>query len=319
MQLLPVRYSRVPVASLTCMAGRHSFREDSSSGPNSGALLAAVDVSRWIDCILVRPAAPDRYEVIDGEARVAAARAAGEDEIDVAVVEVSDQHATLLAALANLAFRREGALSTARACLAVLDALPSAQAATQARLAKALGRSQAWVSGQLTVARALSDDVLAAANLRARDLDNVPIVTLRALSRSLGTDRREALQRAGAARAAGQSVARALRPDRLGKSKKRSFQAQHRADGRLSVQANLHQLNAADAKQLLDALAPAIRLIMARAGIDTWDAMTQPTPVREQPAAVHAVIIRLISFLWRNLRIFFATLYGARRRDGSLT
>lgn len=317
MDLLPVRYTRVSVTALTSRAARGASRVDLSGGRSSNAVLAAVDFSRWVDCILVRPAAAGRYEIIDGEARVAAAKAAGAQEIDAAIVEVSDQHATLLAVLANLVFRREGSLTTAKACLAALDALPSPQANTQVQLARAVGRSQAWISSQLRVARALSDDMLAAAALLPTDLDEVPFATLRVLSRSGLAERSEALQRARAAKSAGQSVAKALRAVKAGKQKKRSFQAQYRADGRLSVRTNLHQLSAADAKQLLDTLTPPLRMLMERAGVQSCDQPAPPAAAHGNPADIHKVIIRRMMLLWRNIRRFVAALVQARQRDGS--
>jgi ParB family chromosome partitioning protein len=114
--------------------------------------------------ILVRPVAPDRYEIIAGERRARAARLAGLDEVPVLVKEVPDEAAAAMALIENIQREDLNPLEEAQGLKRLTDEF----GLTHEMAAQAVGRSRSAASNLLRLLN-LSEPVQQM--LMAGDLD----------------------------------------------------------------------------------------------------------------------------------------------------
>jgi len=108
-------------------------------------LAASIRVQGVMQPILVRPVAPDRYEIIAGERRWRAASLAGLDTVPVLVREVSDEHALAMALIENIQREDLNPLEEAQG----VQRLIAEFAMTHEQAATAVGRSRSGVSNLL--------------------------------------------------------------------------------------------------------------------------------------------------------------------------
>jgi ParB family transcriptional regulator, chromosome partitioning protein len=95
--------------------------------------------------ILVRPVAPDRYEIIAGERRFRAAHIAGLSEVPVLVKDVPDQAAAAMALIENIQREDLNPLEEAQGIQRLLDEFSF----THEQAAESVGRSRSAVSNLL--------------------------------------------------------------------------------------------------------------------------------------------------------------------------
>jgi ParB family chromosome partitioning protein len=106
--------------------------------------------------IVVRPLAGGRYELIAGERRLRAAKAAGLEEIPALVRPTEDDERLELALMENVARDDLNPVEEARACATLVEDL----GVTKEELARRIGKSRAAVSNLIRIL-ALPDEVLA--------------------------------------------------------------------------------------------------------------------------------------------------------------
>jgi ParB family transcriptional regulator, chromosome partitioning protein len=95
--------------------------------------------------VLVRPAGPDRYEIIAGERRVRAARLAGLDQVPVLVKDVADEAAAVMALIENIQREDLNPLEEAQGLKRLVDEF----GLTHEQAAQAVGRSRSAASNLL--------------------------------------------------------------------------------------------------------------------------------------------------------------------------
>ena len=106
--------------------------------------------------IVVRPAAPGRFEVVAGERRWRAARMAGLDEVPAVVRELSDREAAAVALIENIQREDLNPIEEAQGYRSLADEF----GLTHQELADAVGRSRSAVSNALRLLD-LNEDVRA--------------------------------------------------------------------------------------------------------------------------------------------------------------
>lgn len=108
-------------------------------------LAASIRTQGVMQPILVRPVAPDKYEIIAGERRVRAARLAGLETVPVLVRQVSDQAAAAMALIENIQREDLNPLEEAQGIQRLIDEFGF----THEQAAEAVGRSRSAVSNLL--------------------------------------------------------------------------------------------------------------------------------------------------------------------------
>ena len=148
----PAELHELPVGAIRPNRRQPRKRLDSES---VSELAESVRVQGVVQPILVRPAG-EGYELIAGERRWRAARAAGLPTIPAVVREAEDRDTLLLALVENVARENLTAVEEARAYAALLDEF----GLTLAEVAERVGRSKPSVSNRLRLLD-LPEDVLA--------------------------------------------------------------------------------------------------------------------------------------------------------------
>ncbi|MDE3012342.1 MAG: ParB/RepB/Spo0J family partition protein, partial [Pseudomonadota bacterium] len=108
-------------------------------------LAASIREQGLLQPILVRPVAPERYEIIAGERRWRAARLAGLEQVPVLVREIPDEATLAVALIENIQREDLNPLEEAAGLQRLLDEFGM----THERAAHAVGRSRAAVSNLL--------------------------------------------------------------------------------------------------------------------------------------------------------------------------
>ena len=147
------RLAHVPVGSIrpNTRQPRRRFDEDASAG-----LAESVRAQGVLQPVVVRPHADGTYELVAGERRWRAARAAGAETIPAVVRDVADRESLLLALVENVAREQLSPVEEARAYAALVDEF----ALSLGELAGQVGRSKPAVSNRLRLLE-LPADVLA--------------------------------------------------------------------------------------------------------------------------------------------------------------
>jgi ParB family chromosome partitioning protein len=120
-----------------------------------GALAESVRAQGLIQPVVVRPLGEGRYELVAGERRWRAARAAGLATVPALIRETDDRESLILALVENVAREDLTPIEEARAYALLQDEF----ALTLGDLAERVGRSKPSVSNRLRLLE-LSDDVL---------------------------------------------------------------------------------------------------------------------------------------------------------------
>jgi ParB family chromosome partitioning protein len=120
-----------------------------------GGLAESVRAQGVVQPIVVRPLAPGSYEIVAGERRWRAARAAGLATIPAVVRETDDRESLVLALVENVARENLSAVEEARAYALLQDEFGLALG----EVAERVGRSKPSVSNRLRLLE-LPDDVL---------------------------------------------------------------------------------------------------------------------------------------------------------------
>lgn len=136
------RTAEIPVDSLS--PGSHQPRSRISE-EGIDELAQSIRAQGIIEPIVVRPSAPDRFEIIAGERRWRAAQRAGLATVPAIVRDADDKQAAALALIENIQREDLNPLEEARA----LKRLLSEYALTHEQLAEAVGKSRTAVSNQL--------------------------------------------------------------------------------------------------------------------------------------------------------------------------
>jgi ParB family transcriptional regulator, chromosome partitioning protein len=108
-------------------------------------LAASIRAQGLMQPILVRPIAPERYEIIAGERRFRAAHIAGLTEVPVLVKDVPDQAAAAMALIENIQREDLNPLEEAQGIQRLLDEFSF----THEQAAESVGRSRSAVSNLL--------------------------------------------------------------------------------------------------------------------------------------------------------------------------
>jgi len=109
-------------------------------------LKASIKTHGFTVPILVRPTEDGKYELIDGEHRIQAAKELGYTKIPACIIEADDKKATLLNVLSNTARGTQNPMDVAEALRKAHEA-----GATIEELAAATGHTESWVKLYLTL------------------------------------------------------------------------------------------------------------------------------------------------------------------------
>ena len=141
----------IPVADI-----RPNPRQPRSTVGDDGALVESVRAQGIVQPVIVRELGEGRFELIAGERRWRAARAAGLATIPALVRAADDRESLLLALVENVARRQLTSVEEARAYSVLLDEF----GLTLSDVAERVGRSKPGVSNRLRLLE-LPDDILA--------------------------------------------------------------------------------------------------------------------------------------------------------------
>ena len=168
--------TRIPIDTICITALRRSWRTQARCAPEAMKdLVSCVSAHRWLQSVTVRGLGGDRYELLDGERRLIAARTACETHIDAVVVDANDATAATICLLANMGGKKLRPIEKALACAQVREALASSGAtATQEAVGKWVGLRQPTVHQYLQIADSFDAATLSRAGLTADDLGPYP-------------------------------------------------------------------------------------------------------------------------------------------------
>jgi ParB/RepB/Spo0J family partition protein len=260
----------VPVTALTRSPWQPRGAVDTAS-PDFLALRDSVRDRGILEPLLVREVAGGALELLAGERRLEAARAAGLATVPVRVLTgLDDLAAREVATVENLARSDLTAWEEAQALAGLAAALEAAGRVASVRsLASLAGRSRSAVHRALTVAETCTDDVHAAAVAlvpggAVPTWDTLPGATLEGIAKGATVaDRARLLAIAARAYAPATGTAPTSRPRRT------PAPATWTADpgrGRYRVDVrDAAALTPADARQLLHDLTPLVKALRARA------------------------------------------------------
>jgi ParB family chromosome partitioning protein len=147
-----VGLAHLPVETIVPNARQPRRRFDREA---ADALAESVRTDGLLQPVVVRPLADGRYELIAGERRWRAARAAGVPTVPAVVRETDDRDSLLLALVENVAREQLSPVEEARAYAVLLDEF----GLTLGEVAARVGRSKPAVSNRLRLLD-LPDDVL---------------------------------------------------------------------------------------------------------------------------------------------------------------
>ncbi len=222
-----------------------------------------------LEPLLVRPLEGDRYELLAGERRLAAARKARLRAVPVRVLDVDDASARAITLTENLAREDLAPWEEAWGLAALRNALEeTSEKVTRDRLAELTGRSGGSVSESLSIADRLTAEVLVAVGTDGRTLTGLPKLALYNASRPERiADRAELLAYALRARKElGQAPGKATKKRRGGRPQ-RPYTLTIR-DGRglsLTLRRPPEELEPEDARKLVARLRPVWRSLNKRA------------------------------------------------------
>lgn len=118
-------------------------------------LAASVAVHGVLQPVMVRPAGPNRYELVAGERRFRAAEQAGLTRIPAVVRAMTDEESLTVALIENIQREDLNPVEAARGYRQLLDQFHL----TQTELARQLGKAQPTIANALSLLR-LPDDIL---------------------------------------------------------------------------------------------------------------------------------------------------------------
>lgn len=222
-----------------------------------------------LEPLLVRPLEGDRYELLAGERRLAAARKARLRAVPVRVLDVDDASARAITLTENLAREDLAPWEEAWGLAALRNVLEeTGEKVTRDRLAELTGRSGGSVSESLSIADRLTAEVLVTVGTDGRTLTGLPKLALYNASRPERiADRAELLAYALRAREElGQAPGKATKKRRGGRPQ-RPYTLTIR-DGRgvsLTLRRPPEELEPEDARKLVARLRPVWRSLTKRA------------------------------------------------------
>jgi ParB family transcriptional regulator, chromosome partitioning protein len=165
-------------------------------------LAESVQARGVLQPVLVRPLPGGRYELVAGERRLRAAKAAGLERVPALVRSTEDSERLELALIENMARQDLNPVDAARACAALVDEL----GISKEEIGRRVGRSRAAISNMVRLLE-LPDDVLAMlesgelteghgrAILQLRDHSGQRALARRARDEALSVRKTEALAR----------------------------------------------------------------------------------------------------------------------------
>ncbi len=233
------------------------------------ALARSIKAHGVLEPLLVRPLEGDRYELLAGERRLAAARKARLRAVPVRVLDVDDASGRAITLTENLAREDLAPWEEAWGLAALRNVLEeTGEKVTRDRLAELTGRSGGSVSESLSIADRLTAEVLVAVGTDGRTLTGLPKLALYNASRPEGiADRAELLAYALWAREElGQAPGKATKKRRGGRPQ-RPYTLTIR-DGRgvsLTLRRPPEELEPEDARKLVARLRPVWRSLTKRA------------------------------------------------------
>ena len=148
----PTELAQLPVGQIVANPRQPRRKVDAES---LGALAESVRAQGLIQPVVVRPLGDGSYELIAGERRWRAARAAGLATVPALIRETDDRESLILALVENVAREDLTPIEEARAYALLQDEF----ALTLGDLSERVGRSKPSVSNRLRLLE-LSDDVL---------------------------------------------------------------------------------------------------------------------------------------------------------------
>lgn len=231
------------------------------------ALVESVRARGVLEAVLVRELPGGVLELLAGERRLEAARAAGLATVPVRVLpNLADVDAREVALVENLAREDLTAWEEAHGIAALREALEAAGRPHRVRaLAHLTGRSIGATSEALQVAAHLTPAVLAAADVQS--VNTLPRVALVGAARGETEAERATLQRtyAGAGAPGAAAIAHAKRK-RAGKQGARSYTVTGDVGSRFAVTVRrpVESLAKRDGAALLEALMPIVAALRAR-------------------------------------------------------
>ena len=148
----PADLAQIPVGAIRANARqpRRKFDPDALAG-----LVDSVRVQGVVQPVVLRPLEPGTYELIAGERRWRAAKAAGLATVPALVRETDERDSLLLALVENVAREDLSPVEEARACAVLIDEFGLALG----EVAERVGRSKSAVSNRVRLLE-LPDDVL---------------------------------------------------------------------------------------------------------------------------------------------------------------
>ncbi len=222
-----------------------------------------------LEPLLVRPLEGDRYELLAGERRLAAARKVRLRVVPVRVLDVDDASARAITLTENLAREDLAPWEEAWGLAALRNALEeTGEKVTRDRLAALTGRSGGSVSESLSIADRLTAEVLVAVGTDGRTLTGLPKLALYNASRPESiADRADLLARSLRAREEpGQAPGKATKKRRGGRPQ-RPYTLTIRGGRGLSLTLRRppEELEPEDARELVNRLRPVWRSLTKRA------------------------------------------------------
>lgn len=217
--------------------------------------------------ITLRPKPDGRYELLAGERRWRAAELGGMDRIDARIRNLDDFSAHLVGVSEN---NQRADLSPWERALEARElqqhAAETGQPHTQRDLARYLNRNVAIVNQQLTIADALSRDVVGVANVTGEDMSRLPHETLHRIAKLSEIQRYRALKEAARryARRA-KDTPRDRSPAPSGGKADRWTRLWEHGGFRVQIKSPLRTLEPAKAQKYLENLLPGIGGLAARA------------------------------------------------------
>lgn len=219
-------------------------------------------------------AKPDgRYELVAGERRWLAVRAAGREYILARIRELDEFDAHLVGVSEN---NQRANLSPWESVLEAFElrrhAVANGRPHAQRDLARYLGRNVTTVNQQLAIAGAITVDLLASANVDARDVGHLSHEALHRIARLESADRARALADAvrrrvknGAARVAARGAGKHDSSTQAEEDGDRWTSLWERGGFHVHIRKPLRDVEPAEARKYLDDLLPGICGLAARA------------------------------------------------------
>jgi ParB-like chromosome segregation protein Spo0J len=249
------------------------------SGESLAPLIQQIKSVGWVDAVIVRPAAPGRYELLDGEQRLEAERSVERRVIDAVIVHAEDDAAAAITLLCNLPSAELPAIHFARLVEWVRQFdLVNGGNGTNAEVGEYLDRDGSTVSRLGKIVEGLPNRLLEENGLSDHDLAASDGATLRRLADLEPSEKVQVLRElrgvkegGGDIAACAQRLSAAMPAKRRRGRPARPFSVTDRSDGRFSCSVPKRPLDEEDARELLERLKPFLLDIRQQAGVASFD------------------------------------------------